>query len=189
MRIIGVTGGTGGGKTTATKIMENCGAQIADADVIARKVVMPGTPALSEIAGRWDVVHDGVLDRKALAKIVFCDEAQLHNLNGIVHKYVIEEIKSQMSECTAEIFVIDAIALFESGLSELCDVTVAVIADKTVRCKRIMARDNLTESEAWMRINAQKSDEFYIENADVVIYNNDGVSVEEIEQILKRELM
>ncbi len=185
MRIIGVTGGTGGGKTTVTKIMKSLGAQICDADVIARAVVEPGRPALSEIAAEWNVVSGGVLDRKALAKIVFNDEAELHKLNGIVHKYVIEEIKSEIEKCREDIFVIDAIALFESGLAEICDVTVAVIADQAIRCARIMARDNLTEQEAMMRINAQKSDDFYIQNANFVIYNNDGVDDEEIGQIIK----
>lgn len=186
MRIIGVTGGTGGGKTTVTKILEEYGAHIVDADVVARQVVASGCPALSEIEAEWDVVENGILDRKALAKIVFSDESQLHKLNGIVHKYVIEEIKSQLADCKEEIFVIDAIALFESGLADLCDVTVAVIADRNVRCERIMARDGLTRDEALMRINAQKNDEFYINSADVVIYNNDN---DEIEQIIKRELM
>ncbi len=186
MRIIGVTGGTGGGKTTVTKILKEQGAHIVDADVVARKVVAPGYSALREIEREWNVVENGVLDRKALAKIVFSNEAELHKLNGIVHKYVIEEIKSQLADCKKEIFVIDAIALFESGLADLCDVTVAVIADRDVRCKRIMARDGLTKDEALMRINAQKSDDFYINGADVVIYNNDN---DEIEQIIKRELM
>ena len=81
MRIIGVTGGTGGGKTTITKIMEKHGAHICDADVVARKVVEPGQPALSEIAGMWNVVSGGVLDRKALAKIVFSNENEFHKLN------------------------------------------------------------------------------------------------------------
>ena len=186
MRIIGVTGGTGGGKTTVTKILEKQGAHIVDADVVARQVVASGCPALREIECEWNVVENGILDRKALAKIVFSDESQLHKLNGIVHKNVIEEIKSQLADCKEEIFVIDAIALFESGLADLCDVTVAVIADRNVRCERIMARDGLTRDEALMRINAQKNDEFYINSADVVIYNNDN---DEIEQIIKRELM
>lgn len=185
MRIIGVTGGTGGGKTTVSKIMKSLGAQICDADVVARAVVEPGSLALSEIADEWDVVRDGVLDRKALAKIVFNDEVQLHKLNAIVHKYVIEEIKSQLSECKAEIFVIDAIALFESGLSNMCHTTVAVIADQSVRLERIMARDSLTEEEALLRINAQKNDDFYIKNADVVIYNNGSDVEEEIGRIIK----
>ena len=166
MKIIGVTGGTGAGKTTVTKIMESLGAQVVDADCVARQVVEPGMPALSEIAAEWDVVsgdeHNQVLDRKALAKIVFSDEKQLHKLNTITHKYVIEEIKTQLINCKKDIFVIDAIALFESDLADICDVTVAVIAD----------RDNLTREEAIMRINAQKKDGFYIENADYIIYNN-----------------
>ncbi len=185
MRIIGVTGGTGGGKTTITQMMKKLGAYVVDADVVARKVVEPGCPALCEIAARWDVVEKGVLNRKALAKIVFNDEAQLHKLNTIVHKYVIEEIKKELAECEADIFVIDAIALFESGLAQMCDVTIAVIADKDVRCQRIMARDGLTHDEALCRINAQKSDSFYIESADFVIYNNDGVDDEEIGRIIK----
>ena len=185
MRIIGVTGGTGGGKTTITKIMEKYGAQICDADVVARKVVEPGQPALCEISGMWNVVHDGVLDRKALAKIVFSDEKELHKLNGIVHKYVIEEIKKELAECRQNVFVIDAIALFESGLSDMCDATVAVIADKSIRCQRIMERDGLTYDEALLRINAQKNDEYYIENADFVIYNNNGVDDREIGRIIK----
>ncbi|MBQ3119198.1 MAG: dephospho-CoA kinase [Clostridia bacterium] len=189
MKIIGVTGGTGGGKTTVTNILKSFGARIVDADVIARQVVASGCPALSEIAARWDVMENGVLNRKALAEIVFNDEAELHKLNSIVHKYVIDEIKSQLANCTDEIFVIDAIALFESGLSDMCDITVAVIADRNVRCKRIMARDNLTEEEAWMRINAQKNDEFYINNADVAICNNEDISYEEIKETIKRELM
>ncbi len=189
MKIIGVTGGTGGGKTTVTNILKSFGACVVDADVTARQVVASGCPALSEIAKEWDVVEEGILNRKALAEIVFNDEAELHKLNSIVHKYVIDEIKSQLVNCMDEIFVIDAIALFESGLSDMCDITVAVIADRNVRCKRIMSRDNLTEQEAWLRINAQKSDEFYINNADVVIRNNGDISYEEIKETVKRELM
>lgn len=189
MKIIGVTGGTGGGKSTVTNILKSFGARVVDADLIARQVVASGCPALSEIAATWDVVENDVLNRKALAEIVFNDKAELHKLNSIVHKYVIDEIKLQLSNCKEEIFVIDAIALFESGLSDMCDITVAVIADRNLRCKRIMARDNLTEEEAWMRINAQKNDEFYINNADVVIRNNDDISNEAIKETVKRELM
>ena len=188
MKVIGVTGGSGGGKTTVTKILEQNGAHVVDADVVAREVVKPGSPAFLEIASEWDVVSNGVLDRKALAKIVFSDDAELHKLNQIVHKYVIEDIKSQLEKCEKEVFVIDAIALFESGLCDICNVTIAIIAEKNLRCKRIMERDNLTYDEAMMRINAQKSDEFYINNADFVIYNNGDESVAQIEEILKREL-
>ena len=182
MKIIGVTGGSGAGKTTVTKHFEKYDAEIIDADVLAREIVDAGMPALDEIKKEWPgVVVGGVLDRKALAKIVFNDERELHKLNAITHKYVIDEINKRIDKSKKEIFVIDAIALFESGLAHICDATICVIADKSTRIKRIMERDGLTLKEAEERINAQKSDDFYKENADYVIYNNDdGSDLEEI---------
>lgn len=188
MKIIGLTGGSGAGKTTVAKILKNCGARILDADCVARQVVEPGQPALNEIEKEWQgVVQNGRLDRKALAAIVFNSAEELHKLNAITHKYIIDKIRQEIEVCGAEIFVIDAIALFESGLSDLCSVTIAVIADKEVRVERIMARDNLPENEALMRINAQKSDSFYIENCDYTIYNNGDIDAinEEIGRIIK----
>lgn len=188
MKIVGITGGSGAGKTTATKSFCGYGAEVLDADVLAREIVEPGKPALEEIKKEWEnVVENGVLNRKALAKIVFNNEEDLHKLNTITHKYVVDEIKRRISVSKAEIFIIDAIALFESGLSELCDVTVFVTAEKETRIKRIMARDNLTRLEAEERINAQKSDDFYETRADFVILNNDGAGSHQeiIERIVK----
>ncbi len=188
MKIIGITGGSGGGKSTVTKIIEKYDAEILDADIVAKEVVEPGKPAFLEIKDEWpSVVLDGVLDRKALAKIVFNNADDLHKLNTITHKYVIEEIKNKINNSQAAIFVIDAIALFESGLADFCDVTICVIAKKEERIKRIMKRDNLTELEATERINAQKNDSFYIERSDFVIYNNEGQHnlEEEIGRIIK----
>lgn len=177
MKIIGITGGSGAGKTTITEYFKEYDAEVIDADIIAKEIVSAGMPALEEIKKEWkDVVSDDVLDRRALAKIVFNDPTELHKLNSITHKYIIEEIKERIIKSTASVFIIDAIALFESGLSDLCDVTVGVIAEKSKRIERIMARDNLTRSQAEERINAQKSDSFYIENADFVIYNNENES-------------
>jgi len=120
---------------------------------------------------------------------VFNDAEELHKLNTITHKYIVEEIKQRIKKSKAPIFIIDAIALFESGLSDLCDVTVCVTADKDVRLKRIMARDGLARIEAEERINAQKSDDFYKEKADFVILNNETESnLEEVaDRIVKRE--
>ncbi len=185
MRVVGITGGSGAGKTTITEVFKSYGAEILDADVVAREVVEPGCPALSEIKKEWNsVVTGGILDRKALAKIVFNDAAQLHKLNTITHKYIIDEIEKRVKKSTAPIFVIDAIALFESGLADICDTTICVVADKRVRIERIMRRDSLTELEATERINAQKDDSFYIENSDITIYNND--KSENAEEIIGR---
>jgi len=190
MKIIGITGKSGAGKTTVTKYFKKHDAEIVDADIIAREVVESGMPALEEIKNEWqDVVSEGVLNRPALAKIVFNDAEELHKLNTITHKYIVEEIKQRIKKSKAPIFIIDAIALFESGLSDLCDVTVCVTADKDVRLKRIMARDGLARIEAEERINAQKSDDFYKEKADFVILNNETESnLEEVaDRIVKRE--
>jgi len=135
-----------------------------------------------------EAVKDGVSDRKVMARIAFGSEAELHKLNSITHKYIIDEIKEEVEKSTSKVFVIDAIALFESELIGLCDVTVAVIADKDTRIKRIMARDNLTQDEAESRINAQKSDEFYTDRADYTIENSGGLTDEKIGQILKEIL-
>lgn len=182
MKIIGITGGSGAGKTTVTKHFEKYDAEIVDADILAREIVASGMPALDEIKKEWQgVVVNGVLDRKALAKIVFNDSNELHKLNTITHKYVIDEINKRIMYSKKRILVIDAIALFESGLADICDATVCIIADKSTRIKRIMERDGLTRQEAEERINAQKSDDFYKTNTDYVIYNNDdGSNLEEI---------
>ena len=188
-KIIGITGPSGAGKSTVSNVFKEAGAHVIDADVVAREVVLPGKPALEEIKKEWpEAVTDGTLDRKVMARIAFGDDAELHKLNSIMHKYIINEIKEEIAKSDKEIFVIDAIALFESELGEMCDVTIAVIADKKTRILRIMARDDLTQEDAECRINAQKSDEFFKSHADYTIENSDGLTDEKIGQILKEIL-
>lgn len=190
MKIIGITGPSGAGKSTISEFFREVGAHIIDADVVARKVVEPGEPALKDIEKEWpEVVKNGVFDRKAMARIAFGNDTELHKLNSITHKYIISIIKEEIEKSDKDLFVIDAIALFESELVLMCDATIAVIADKDVRVKRIMKRDNLTRIDAENRINAQKNDEFYTDNADYIIFNNgDGVANEKIGQMLKEIL-
>lgn len=175
MKIIGLIGGSGAGKSTVSAEFERKGAYVADGDLIARKIVEPGKPALLEIVETFgaDVLcPDKSLNRKRLAKIVFSDPDKLHKLNLITHKYISEEIKKELAQCEKNIFVMDAAALVESGLHEMCDAVVFVNAERETRMNRIMARDDLTREEAKRRIDAQKDDNFYRANSQFEIQNN-----------------
>ena len=125
---------------------------------------------------------DGSFDRKALGAVVFADPQALADLNAITHRYVKEEVRRQLRSHArngGKAAVIDAIALIESGLGELCTMTVGVTADPEIRAKRIMAREGIGEEYARSRIAAQKPDSYFIENCDHVLYNNG--TVEELE--------
>lgn len=188
MKIYGITGGSGAGKSEISALFKKRGACVIDADIIARQVVENGKPAIEEIKKEWpQVVTNGALDRKALAQIVFNDSRELHKLNSITHKYIIDEIKNILSSKKSDTYVIDAIALIESGLGDMCHIKIAVIANKDTRIERIMKRDNLTKAQAESRINAQMSDSFYIENSDYTIYNDEDKAKldEKIGRIIK----
>lgn len=176
-KIIGLTGPSGAGKSTVSEAFRALGAHTIDADIIARRVVEKGKPALSEIEnafGSGVMRADGTLDRRALADIVFHSPEELHKLNKITHKYITEEIQAEIGRFKESVVVIDAAVLFESGLNRLCDCVVCVTADKKTRVARIMKRDGLTEKMALDRINAQQEDAFYIKNSDFHIENNGG---------------
>ncbi len=175
MKIIGLIGGSGAGKSSVSKEFQKWGAETIDGDKVARDIVSPGKPALSEIVEAFgaDVLcPDGNLDRKKLAKIVFSDPSELHKLNVITHKYISEEVEQELARCKKNLFVIDAAALVESGIHKMCDFVVFVNAEKETRISRIMARDGLTREEAKRRINAQKEDAFYRANSQFEIQNN-----------------
>ena len=191
--IIGVTGGTGSGKTTVSTYLKEKGAMIIDADIVAREIVMPGKAALSEIEdsfGNDVILSDGSLNRKKLASIVFTDSKKLNILNSITHKYIIDEINSAVNKKQDGIVVIDAALLFQTELFKLCDKTLSVIADRDVRKKRIISRDGLSEEMAQNRISSQEPDSYYEAKSDYVVVNNgDADSLKfEIDRILK-ELM
>ncbi len=189
-KIIGLTGGSGAGKGEVLKCFKSLGAYTIDTDITYKNTVKRGMPALLEIKDEFGdgvILENGELNRKALAKIVFNSDVKLHNLNEITHKYITEEIIKEIKDAKEKVVVIDAPALFESGIDKMCDKTVFVKADKKTRIERIMARDNLTETEAQERINAQKNDEFFIKACDFTIENN-GKKDElkgKVEQILR----
>ncbi len=179
MKIIGLTGGTGSGKTTISKILAERGAKVIDADIVAREIVRRGQKALGEIAevfGADIILQNGQLDRKKLGSIVFKQEEKLILLNNITHKYIFEEIKNKIENEKVirkyNLLVIDAAILIESGLFRLCDSIWVVISDFDIKLKRIMERDHLSEADAQHRINAQTHEAEMLAFATSIIYNN-----------------
>lgn len=172
MIILGLTGPTGAGKSSLKTVAEKLGYKVIDCDITARKAVEKGTKGLMalKIAFGEDILFsDGSLNRKALAQKAFSTPENTELLNKTLLPFITELV---LKECEGEKVLLDAPTLFESGLNEKCTATVGVLADRETRIERIKKRDNISEVEALTRINAGKTDEFYKENADFVIYNN-----------------
>ncbi len=177
MKIIGLTGLTGAGKSTVAQKLMAYGCYHIDADKVAREVINNNENVKTKLKERFgeDVINeDGTTNRPVLASRAFADEQSTNDLNAITHPAVTKEIQSiikDMEQVGYHGVIIDAIALFESGEDTLCDFTVAVVAPKEIRLERIMNRDNITEEKALERINAQKDESFFTEKADFVLWN------------------
>ena len=170
--IIGITGGTGCGKTTLLELIRKSGGLVLDCDAIYHDLLKTDKAMLEAIEGRFPgTVQSGALDRKALGAVVFSDEDALLDLNRITHTAVKRVVLDALAAKPA-LAAIDAIGLFEGGLAELCDVTVAVTAPEDVRVQRLMARDGITEDYARMRIHAQHTDAWFSERCDHTLVND-----------------
>ena len=171
--IIGITGGTGCGKTTLLNLIAEGGGLILDCDAIYHELLISDKAMLAAIENRFPgVVENGALNRKKLGSLVFADENALLDLNRITHAAVKAEVLRRL-ENAPKLAAIDAIGLFESGLSELCDVTVAVTAPEETRVRRLMLRDGISEDYARSRIRAQHREDWFRERCDHVL-SNDG---------------
>ena len=177
MKVIGLTGGSGSGKTTAMRYLVERGALGIDCDEVYHDLLRECAPLLAEIKARFPAAFPGgSFDRKALGRIVFADSAALLDLNAITHRYVYDAVMQRLRACAragGTLAAIDAVELIQGGLGELCTLTVGVVADRKVRASRIMAREGISEEYALSRIDAQKSDEYYEQHCDCVI-RNDG---------------
>ena len=179
MKVIGLTGGTGSGKSVVSKSLAAAGAVIVDADKIAHDIILKGEPAYHEIIeyyGTGILDTEGNIIRKKLGEIVFNDKEKLAFLNQCTHKYITAEVKRQIAEAkeegTAAAIIVDAPLLLEAKLETVCDEVWVVYADPEVRAQRVMARDGITYELAKARIANQKSWDEYKAAASVVIDNS-----------------
>ena len=171
--ILGITGGTGCGKTTLLNCIAEQGGLILDCDAIYPELLRTDPTLLSAIGARFPgTVENGVLQRKKLGNLVFSDDKALSDLNAITHGAVKTEVLRRL-EGKPSLAAIDAIGLFEGELAELCDVTVAVTAPEEDRIRRLMVRDNISREYAKSRIDAQKTADWFRTKCDFCL-NNDG---------------
>ena len=169
--ILGITGGTGSGKTTLLGILQAHGALVLDCDEIYHRLLATDPALLAAIENRFPgTVENGQLQRKKLGAVVFSDEAALLDLNRITHGAVRQEVL-RLLENRPALTAIDAIGLFEGGLGELCDLTIAVTAPVEDRVRRLMARDGISETYASARIAAQKDEDWFREKCDCILEN------------------
>ena len=169
-KLIGLTGKTGAGKSTVSKMLEGFGAFIIDGDKVAREVLnlSPDLELKLKAAFGSDIYENGVLLRKELAKRAFSSHENTELLNSIFHPVINKRLFELSNEAfkTHSVAVVDAAAVIESGFYKSCDCLITVYAPESIRLERIMRRDSLTKEEAMRRINAQKDDEFYFSKSD-----------------------
>lgn len=169
--ILGITGGSGCGKTTLLNQVQTLGGLVLDCDEIYHRLLREDENLLRAIGARFpDTVSEGTLQRKKLGQQVFSDPQALEDLNRITHAAVKQEVL-RLLEGNPKLASIDAIALFEGGLGELCDLTVAVTAPREDRVKRLMAREGIPREYAEKRLDAQHSDAWFRERCDYVLEN------------------
>ena len=182
--IIGLTGPTGSGKTTVLDIAKQKGFYCIDCDKVAHSVLEENKLCIAEIKQAFgeEVEENGKIVRALLAKKAFSSKESTQLLNDTVLPFIVSKILEIIENCNNEKILLDAPTLFESGIDEICSCVIAVLCNKDIRIKRIIERDNLSEDAALLRINAGKSDDFYIENADYII-NNEGEKLEFITNI------
>ena len=188
--IIGLTGMSGAGKSTACRIFAENGFEIIDCDKLSRIVVEKGNPCLAEIVrffGQTVILPDGQLNRRETARIIFSDEKKRLALNGIMYPYISYIIIDKAFSCKEKSrFLLDAPTLFESGIDDLCDYIVSVVADKKITAERITERDGITKEEALARLSSQYSSDYYKSRSDYYAENNNGLDefIAEISEII-----
>ena len=173
--IIGITGGSGCGKTTLLNVIREKGGLVLDCDAIYHRLLQEDPALLEAIEARFPgVVENGQLQRKKLGNIVFSNESALSDLNKITHSAVKKEVQRQLS-LHQGLAAIDAIGLFEGGLAELCHATVAITAPEESRISRLMAREGISREYAQKRLAAQRPQSEFSALCQYTLENNEDL--------------
>lgn len=182
--IFGITGATGTGKSTMSEIFRELGVDVIDGDIASREVTENGSQCLAEITEKFgtDILfEDGSLNRHALGRVVFADSQKLAELTSITHRYIKELVLEKIQNSKSKICAIDGAVLIGSNMESLCEFMVAVVADNEIRKERIIARDDISETDAENRISSQEDEAFYRSHSDYIIENNGSREDLEIE--------
>ena len=180
--VIGLTGQTGAGKSTVSKVFVQNGFRLIDADAISRHVVARGSHCLADLQECFTdaiLTPDGELDRKVMASIAFSDHRKLEMLNTIMYPYIVGEILRMIhrfSQQNHKLILLDAPPLFESRADDFCDLIISVVAKPELRMQRIMERDHISEKAAQQRMEMQLTEEFFRLHSDTVLENNSSFS-------------
>ena len=187
--VIGFTGPTGAGKTSALRALERMGGLVLDCDAVYHELLRTDEPLRAAITAAFGPVFapDGSLDRRKLGAAVFADPAEMEKLNAIIFDRLPQELLRRINDSDTPLIGIDAINLVESGLARLCRRTVAVLAPAETRVRRIMARDGIPEDYARLRVQAQKPDDFYRTHCTDVLMN-DAATPDAFETIAHQRL-
>jgi len=175
MKIIGLTGNIGCGKTAVAGMLRRLGADFVDADLLVHELLGPGTPVTAAVLRRFGEgirKPDGGVDRQALARIVFADPKALRALEDIVHPAVLRETEARIRRSTAPVLVLEAIKLIESGMYLRCDEVWVVTCDAEQQIQRLVSQRGMLREEALQRIQAQPPPEAKVPYARVVIDNS-----------------